>query len=395
VANLARARSVLLVSALLLLLTGCGGLVGQTDPTPPPTEEPAVAVATEPVVPLADESGDGSRPGPVPAVPGSVGSPPAAGAMSVVELVQRVAPAVVTVVNEQQAGRFGGGQALEAGRGTGFIIDDQGHIVTNHHVVADGDRFEVIFADGESRPAELIGSDPTSDLAVVRVDGAVPATVPFGNSEELLVGQPVVAIGSPLGEFTNTVTDGIISSLGRDLPAGPGQGRATYSNLIQHNAAINPGNSGGPLFDLVGRVIGVNTLGIPQAGQGIPVQGLFFAIPANTVVQIASQLIESGRVTYPYLGIEPQPINPQIASQFDLPIEYGIAVIRVLDGPAAAAGIQPNDFIVAIDGERIDADTSFNELLFEHRPGDTVPVTVLRGDEEFDLEVTLGERPPR
>jgi 2-alkenal reductase len=306
-------------------------------------------------------------------------------------------PAVVTVINERQAGGLRGAQALEAGRGTGFIVDDRGHVVTNWHVVANGDRFEVILSDGEKRPAEMVGSDRLSDLAIVRVEGDLPAVVPFGDSEALQVGQPVLAIGSPLGEFTNTVTDGIVSSLDRDFPEEAAQGEPAYSNLIQHNAAINPGNSGGPLFDLAGRVIGVNTLGIPRTEQGLPAQGLFFAIPSNTVQRIAAQLIEEGRVAYPLLGVQQAfPITPELVSQYELPVDHGLVVPEVVpDGPAARAGIQPGDFILAIGDERIDADTSFNEALFEHRPGETVPVTVWRGDQELRLEVTLGERPTR
>ena len=157
---------------------------------------------------------------------------------------------------------------------------------------------------------------------------------------------PVLAIGSPLGTFTNTVTDGIISGLGRDLPGSPTQGQPVYSNLIQHDAPINPGNSGGPLFDYSGRVIGVNTLGIPQVpGEGIPVQGIFFAIPSNTVQRITLQLIEEGRVAYPYLGVEAQEITPELASLYDLPVDYGAYVVRVdPEGPAASAGIQARRF---------------------------------------------------
>jgi 2-alkenal reductase len=381
-----RWRCGLLLPALLVV-TGCGGsLVGQADPTPsppPPTPTSVARLSTgEGVVPA------NPAPGPAPAGGGT----PIVAPFGVVEVVQRVSPAVVTVVNEQQAGGLGRRQTLEAGRGTGFIIDADGHIVTNWHVVNGGDRFEVIFANGEKRPADLVGSDPLSDLAVVRVADGVPATVPFGDSEALLVGQPVLAIGSPLGEFTNTVTDGIVSSLGRDLTNSPGQGDAAYSNLIQHNAAINPGNSGGPLFDLAGRVIGVNTLGIPESGQ-IPVQGLFFAIPANTVAEITAQLIESGRVAYPFLGIGRTDITPQLASEFDLPIDHGAYVNQVEPGtPAAAAGIAPGDIILAIGGQAIDSRTSFSEALFNYRPGDAVPVRVLRGGDELDLNVTLGER---
>jgi 2-alkenal reductase len=317
--------------------------------------------------------------------------------LSAVEVVRQVSPAVVTVVNQQQVGGLGSGRTLEAGRGTGFIIDEVGHIVTNWHVVNGGDQFEVIFADGEKRPVALAGADQLSDLAVVRVDGPLPAITAFGNSDALEPGLPVLAIGSPLGTFTNTVTDGIVSGLGRDLPGSPIQGEPVYSNLIQHNAPINPGNSGGPLFDYSGQVIGVNTLGIPQVpGEGIPVQGLFFAIPSNIVQRITVQLIEDGRVAYPYMGVEIQEITPELASLYDLPFDYGAYVVAVDPaGPAASAGIQAEDFILALGNLQIDAQTSFAEVLFAYRPGDTIEVTVLRSEEELKIPVTLGEQPSR
>ena len=315
---------------------------------------------------------------------------------SAVEIVRRVSPAVVTVVNKQEVGGLGSDLALETGRGTGFIIDEAGHIVTNWHVVSGGDQFEVIFADGEKRPVTLEGADQLRDLAVVRVEGPLPAIAPFGNSDALEPGLPVLAIGSPLGTFTNTVTDGIVSGLGRDLPGSPILGEPAFSNLIQHDAPINPGNSGGPLFDYSGRVIGINTLGIPQVpGTGIPVQGLFFAIPSNTVQRIALQLIEDGHVAYPYLGVESQEITPELASLYELPVDHGAYVVDVdPNGPAARAGIQNGDFILALGNIQIDEQTSSTEALFVYRPGDTIEVRILRGREELKLPVTLEELPP-
>ncbi|MCC6313481.1 MAG: trypsin-like peptidase domain-containing protein [Thermomicrobiales bacterium] len=312
--------------------------------------------------------------------------------MTTVDVVKAVSPAVVTVINEQQSSGAPGseGGLVPAGSGTGFIIDDEGHIVTNAHVVAGGEQFEVVFADGASAPATLIGSDPVSDLAVIQVEGDLPAIVSLGDSSALQVGETVIAIGSPLGAFTNTVTQGIVSALGRDFPGAP-----TYTNLIQHDAAINPGNSGGPLFNLRGEVIGVNTLGIPTTGDGgQPVQGLFFAIPSNTVRTIVEQLIASGAVDYPFMGVGVAPINAQLAAQYDLPVDHGVVVTDLTPGgPAAAAGIEVNDIITAIDGQAIDQNASFTEVLFAHAPGDEVTVTVYRGEAEQEFQVTLGERP--
>ena len=321
---------------------------------------------------------------------------PTATPMSAVDVVSQVGPAVVTVINEQTAQGVSTGSSdangtlQPVGSGTGFIIDDQGHIVTNWHVVTEGEQFQVILSTGETRDATLVGSDPVSDLAVVQITGDIPAIVTFGDSDLLQPGQPVLAIGSPLGTFSNTVTEGIVSAIGRDFQASADQ---TYTNLIQHDAAINPGNSGGPLFNLNGEVVGVNTLGIPSE-QGQPVQGLFFAIPSNTVQQITGQLISDGSVSYPFMGVSVAPVTPDVAAQANLSVDYGAYVADVqADGPSATAGIQADDVILAIDGQRIDQTNSFTEVLFAYQPGDTVEVTILRGGEQQTVEVTLGERP--
>lgn len=399
----------------LALLAGCGPLT--TDPAPSTSNDsgrvPTNQIALRPVAtagpaptgaaapaatvvrlqtddPAAEPA---SAPAPATRAPNQAQAPDASALapLSAVEVVDQVWPAVVTVVNERLTGPLGGGDVQQAGRGTGFIIDDQGHIVTNEHVVSGSDRVEVIFDDGEKRPAELIGTDPLSDLAVVRVDGELPAVVDFGNSEALEVGQPILAIGSPLGEFSGTVTDGIISALNRDFPEETGS-IAAYNNLIQHNAAINPGNSGGPLFDLQGQVIGVNTLGIPLLPDGSPVQGLFFAIPSNSVSQVAAQLIENGRAIYPYFGVNARELYPELAAEYELPVEYGAYLTEVVpDSPADQAGIEIGDIVTTIGDLSINARRGFQEALYQFEPGDTVPVTLMRGEEKIEVEITLGE----
>jgi len=303
------------------------------------------------------------------------------------------------VINlQQQQGPFGSstGSTQPAGSGTGFVIDNQGHIVTNEHVVRDGQDFEVIFADGTERPATLVGADPRSDLAVVQVEGDIPATVPLADSSAARPGDPVIAIGSPLGAFTNTVTQGIISATERDFPGQASADEAIYSNLIQHDAAINPGNSGGPLFNLAGEVVGVNTLGIPQQN-GQPVQGLFFAIPSNTVGKITEQLISQGRVAYPFFGITaPVPVTDDLVARFDLPVDFGAGVRAVVPGgPADEAGIEAGDIILEIAGQRIDQENSFAEVLFSHQPGETIDVLIQRGEEQQTVQVTLEDQPTR
>ena len=326
------------------------------------------AVATERVFDGVGAQGDGTAPTETAAV-----------------IVQDVGPAVVTVYNEQVVGGISSDAQL-AGSGTGFIISEEGYIVTNWHVVQGGDEFLAVFSDGQRRDARLIGSDPLSDLAVVKIDGEVPGVVALGNSDLLNPGETVLAIGSPLGAFTNTVTQGIVSALGRDLEG------SNYTNLIQHDAAINPGNSGGPLFNLRGEVIGVNTLGIPEQN-GQPVQGLFFAVPSNLVQNITDRLIADGQIVYPFFGISFQTITWQNAAQADLPVDNGVLVTEVTPGgPAEAAGNQPGDIILSINGIAIDQQNTFGEVLFNFQPGDEISVELIRDGETMNLTLTLVER---
>lgn len=317
--------------------------------------------------------------------------------LTAVEVVERVGPAVVTVINQQtvQDGMFGVPQQdVQVGAGTGFIIDLEGHIVTNWHVVTGGESFLVILADGTEVEAELVGEDPRNDLAVVQIDpAAVPGVARFGDSGALQPGQTVLAIGSPLGEFGNTVTRGIVSALERDQ-FGQGGICRTYSDLIQHDAAINPGNSGGPLFNLQGEVIGVNTLGIPVVNGGVPIQGLFFAVPSNTVIEVAQQMIAQGYLPSPYIGITFRALNPQLSAINDLPVDYGLLVGEVVpNGPANDAGLQPNDIIVALNGTDLGPEQSLGTLLLDYQPDDTVELTVLRQGQEQSVSLTLGEVP--
>lgn len=317
--------------------------------------------------------------------------------LDAVEVVERVGPAVVTVINQQtiQDGMFGDPQQdVQVGAGTGFIIDLEGHIVTNWHVVTGGASFLVILADGTELPAEIVGQDPRNDLAVVQIDPeAVPGVARFGDSDALQPGQAVLAIGSPLGEFGNTVTRGIVSALNRDQLGRPGL-CGNYSNLIQHDAAINQGNSGGPLFNLQGEVIGVNTLGIPISQGGVPVQGLFFAVPSTTVIQVAEQMIAQGFISSPYFGIEFASLNPQVSAVNELPVDYGVFIQNVEPGgPSEAAGLLPNDIILAIDGTELSESQTLNSLLLDYAPGETVQLTVLRQGQEQAISLTFGEVP--
>jgi 2-alkenal reductase len=212
--------------------------------------------------------------------------------------VRQTEPAVVTIVNTQNVvSRRRGVQGQATSSGSGVVIDKQGYIVTNNHVVENQTSLEVIFADGTSAPAQLVGTDPASDLAVVKVDVAVPAVAEFGDSDALEPGQPVLAIGSPLGDFRNTVTQGVVSALHRDLQDSTSAG---LQDLVQTDAAINEGNSGGPLIDLSGHVVAINVAVVRSTGTvGDVAEGLGFAIPSNTVKAVANRLIAGGSVSQP------------------------------------------------------------------------------------------------
>ena len=310
--------------------------------------------------------------------------PPALPPMDAVLVAARVGPAVVTVINQDRP--EGAGEPVPAGTGSGFFLDVAGHVVTNEHVVRDGEAFTVVLADGSDRPAELVGADPVSDLAVLRVEGPVPAVAVLGNSDALLPGQPVLALGSPLGTFTNTVTQGIVGALGRTVPEAGTE--AELVDLVQHDAAINPGNSGGPLVNAAGEVVGVNTLGFFDA------QGIFFAVPANTVAEVAGRLIAEGRVVYPHLGVVTVPLDDRLVGQYDLPVDHGAYVARVEPGgPAEAAGIAVGDVVTAVDLEPVGEQRSLAGVLFGHTPGERVQVTVRRGTAALRLPATRGERP--
>jgi 2-alkenal reductase len=313
---------------------------------------------------------------------------------------RKAGPAVVTVVNTMQQtstgrGRFGGqGQAQEA-LGSGVIIDNQGNIVTNQHVVANQQSLSVIFADGTQVAATLVGADAYSDLAVIKVNAKVPAVAQFGDSDKLEPGQPVVAIGTALGDFKNTVTAGVVSALHRQLD----DGSTSTQDLVQTDAAINHGNSGGPLLDLDGNVIGINTAVVRSSGMmGDVAEGLGFAIPSNTVKTVTAQLMQSGTISRPYLGVTYQAITPQVATDNNLPRQQGVYVSDVAAGsPAAKAGIQPNSIITRIDGVAISADgnSTLAALLSKHKVGDSVKLTVLGPGATTEKEVTvvLGARP--
>lgn len=315
--------------------------------------------------------------------------------------VHSVAPAVVTVINtlDPQATPnefqtlplpFGQGQqtpseAVKAS-GSGVIIDKKGEIVTNNHVVEHNRSLEVIFADGTRHAATLVGADAVSDLAVIKVSDAVPAVAALGDSTQLQPGETVIAIGSPLGDFKNSVTQGIVSAVNRNVDGQEG--------LIQTDAAINHGNSGGPLVNDKGQVIGINTLVVRGTGStSDQAEGLGFAIPSATIKTITQQLIASGKVERPYLGVQYTLLDPDNAAQLQVKQTQGALVRDVEAQGPSAAGLRQGDVITAIDGITIDQDHSLSSLVMAHHIGDTVKLTIQRDNNEQTVTVKLGQRP--
>lgn len=293
-------------------------------------------------------------------------------------------------------------------QGSGFVYDEQGHIITNNHVVDNADGITITFADGTALPASLVGSDPDSDLAVIKVE-AEPGLlhpVELGDADLLKVGQFVVAIGNPFG-LEGSMTTGIISGLGRLLPAGARQG-FSIPDIIQTDAAINPGNSGGPLLDLTGAVIGVNTA-IQSSNRVFG--GIGYAVPVNTVAEVVPELIESGRIDHPWLGISGATLTRELAEAMDLdPNQRGVLIAEVIvDGPASESQLKGSatqstvngrpvrvggDLIVGIEDQKIaDIDDLLSYIIHNTEVGQTVTLQIIRDKKPMNVEVTLASRP--
>jgi 2-alkenal reductase len=309
---------------------------------------------------------------------------------AITQAVEIVGQAVVTVVGQVEGqmtpfGRVGGGEVS----GSGVIISADGYILTNNHVIEDTSQLAVILADGSQLPAKVVGTDLFADLAVIRAEGQMPAVASLGNSDLLKPGETVIAIGSPLGDFKNTVTVGVISATGRVLDTGRGY---QMEDLLQTDAAINQGNSGGPLVNLAGEVIGINTLIVRGSLGSAAAEGLGFAIPSSTARTIGEQIIAQGYFARPYMGIRWQAITPQLANRYGLAASWGAYVTQVTAGsPADQAGLRPGDIVTRIGEQTIDEDSSFVNALFTYRPGQAVAVQVMRGQEQMEFQVTLGD----
>ena len=316
-----------------------------------------------------------------------------------IEVYKSVSPGVVYIQSSTTARDFFGFTRQAEGAGSGSIIDTQGNILTNYHVIADAEKLTVSFGSGKSYPARVVGKDPDTDLAVIRLleQPKEPITVvPIGDSDHLAVGQKVLAIGNPFG-LDRTLTTGVISGLERPIHAENGR---QIEGAIQTDASINPGNSGGPLLDSHGRMIGINSQIESPSGASA---GVGFAIPVSIAKRILPELIRNGSVQHPKLGIDPRDIAA-LGHQNELPVSSGVLIVGTLrGGPAANAGlrglsqtedgIELGDIIVGVDGEKVDTNDDLLRVLDKHKLGDTVKVEVVRRGGRTVVPVTLTELP--
>ena len=324
--------------------------------------------------------------------------------LSYAPIVQRVRPAVVNVyaakviqnhnplLDDPIFRRFFGvpGQQpeqMQRSLGSGVMVDPSGLVVTNNHVIEGADDIEVLLADGRRSVAQLVGTDPDTDLAVLKIDLDRLPAIAFGHNDALQVGDVVLAIGNPFG-VGQTVTMGIVSALGRNQ-----LGINTFENFIQTDAAINPGNSGGALVDSAGNLVGINTAIFSRSGGSL---GIGFAIPADTAREVMQGLIKDGHITRGWIGVEPQDLTPEIAASLRLPVRQGVLVTGVLqDGPAFAGGMRPGDVVVKIGATPIANQAQLLAAVAALKPRSEATVSVLRGDRPLELKVVVAERPAR
>ena len=304
---------------------------------------------------------------------------------AVTNSVERISPSVAHIAVHQAAGRTRSGEPRERqGGGSGFVFTPDGLILTNSHVVHEATRIAVTLSDGRHMPAILIGEDPASDLAVIRVDEPGLVAAELGDSQRLRVGQIAIAIGAPYG-FQSTVTAGVVSALGRSLRSYSGR---LIDDVIQTDASLNPGNSGGPLVDSAGRVVGVNTATI------LPAQGICFAIGINTAKFVASRLLRDGRIRRSYIGVSAQtvPVHRRVVRFYDLPKEMGAVVVGVEENsPAKRAGLREGDVIIALEGHPVAGVDDLHRVLTDVRVGVSSSLTVLRWTDKLELKIVPEE----
>ena len=310
----------------------------------------------------------------------------AASALTTVDVVRQLTPSVVHVLTVPPRTGQDNPSSPGIGVGTGIVLQSDGYVLTNNHLIDGAESIVITLHNGESYPARLVGGDPNPDVAIVKIDATGLQPARAGRTESLQVGQDVIAIGHALAlPGGPTVSKGVVSALGRSVETGL---QDTLVDLIQTDASINPGNSGGPLVNNRGEVVGVNTASF-SGGQGIN-----FAINIDDALVVSRQLIEQGFVERGYLGIAPLNLTPVIASQIGVPVQEGIIVARVVEGSdAQSAGLRGGDVIVAIDGQPIRNTGDLSKFLLDHPPGQRISVRLFRGAAELEAEATLGDTP--
>ncbi len=311
---------------------------------------------------------------------------------TITDAVREISPSVVTVLGLiADEPSFFSQTANQEVSGSGVIISSDGYILTNNHVIEGTEQVSIVLADGTEVDADVVGTDEFADLAVLWTDpNQVPGFANLGNSENLSPGETVIAIGSPLGRFKNTVTVGVVSATERMLRINENY---QMEGLIQTDAAINQGNSGGPLVNLAGEVVGINTL-IVRGGSASTAEGLGFAIPSNMARAVAEQIIQQGFFARPYLGIRWESITPMISEMYDLPVDWGVYITYIVPGtPADQAELQRGDIITRFGNRPLDENTPFINALYDFSPGETVPVEIIRSGTVENLEITLGDQP--
>ncbi len=382
--------ALLLGVGLLSFLVGCTPREGDGTPAPSPAAPAPAAVGTAP----SPAPEPGAAP-PSAAPPGAPGSPGGQLVLlpSIAGVVSKVRPAVVSVATERVETNFFLQPVPSRGAGSGIIFRSDGYILTNNHVIEEANGITVTlpespaFPYGASFEGTVVGRDPLTDLAVVKIEADGLPTIAFGDSEALSLGDWVVAIGNaqdlPGGP---TVTLGIVSALGRSIPSGSNN---VLHNLIQTDAAINPGNSGGPLLNLMGEVVGINTAIIRGA------ENLGFAIDSNTAVRVRDELVEKGRVVWPWLGISAATLTPIIAAELGLgSVQRGVLIARIFEGTGAdKAGLRVNDVIVELGGEKITSVEDLQQVIRDHRIGDELEVGYVRDGETGSTTAVLAEMP--
>ena len=349
-------------------------------------------------IPTTGSTADGSSPGPMTPASGTGSAP----WLSYGEAARSAIPAVVNIYTTKEAripnhpllsdpgfrrffGEQGPSRRPVSSLGSGVIVASDGLVLTNHHVVEAADEIEVALADGRRAKAKVVGSDPETDLAVLRIGLTALPTLAFGDLERVQVGDVVLAIGNPFGVGT-TVTMGIVSALGRTH-----LGINTFENFIQTDAAINPGNSGGALVDSRGRLLGINTAIYSRSGGSM---GIGFAIPVTTARQVVDSIVKQGGVVRGYIGVEPQDLTPEIAEAFQIPRREGAIIAGLVrGGPADKAGVKAGDVLIAVEGRAVKDTPSMLNLISQLEPGRTANLRFVREGREVDLPIVIGRRP--